>query len=359
MKEVKIQMDKKKDPELRKGKHTSSILTVKAVEDNSDEYVLNFVGSSETPDRHGDIVKSDDWNLSAYEKNPVFLWGHDHSGLPIGRAENVSVNTEEKRLEFKIKFAVEEYPFAKTVYKLYKGGFLNATSVGFIPKDVDYDEDKDAFILSNNELLELSAVTVPANPDALQMGFKKGLLDKEDLNGMRKQGMMEAIEKSMDKQEVEDFEKTVEEEVETTEEKDEVVDTTTGDETEKEETTTEPQETEETSDTEEPPVEETNTEEKEVEGVSKKYIDNLFSNLTKQIKELKDSLMSIDEKLKAAQETVEQEEVIEEDGEETPEKTQTEDPKPEEVEEDVEEEKSEEPQVITFENIGKYLTGRK
>ena len=144
--------------ELRKG--TDYMLHVKA-SPSDEEYTLNFVGSSETPDRHGDVVKSDGWRLDSYKANPVFLWGHDHRQLPIGKAVNVKVNKKEKRLEFKIKFAVEEYAFAATVYKLFKSGFLNATSVGFMVHDWEYDEKEDKFVLTDSELLELSAVTVP------------------------------------------------------------------------------------------------------------------------------------------------------------------------------------------------------
>ena len=165
------------------------VMTVKA-SGSEEENVLNFIGSSEAKDRQGDIVKSNGWRLEHYKTNPVFLWGHDHGGLPIGKTLEVKVNKKEKRLEFKVQFAVDEYPFARTVYNLYKKGFLNATSVGFMVNDWEYDEDEDAYLLTDNELLELSGVTVPANPEALRLGVSKGLFDAEDVTQMKELGML-------------------------------------------------------------------------------------------------------------------------------------------------------------------------
>lgn len=184
--------------EYKEIKPTSLIMNVKASSDPDEEYTIDMIGSSEAKDRDGDIIKADGWDLANYKANPVFLWGHDHGGLPIGKAIKVKVNKKEKRLEFKIKFAVDEYPFAATVYRLFKSGFLNATSVGFMVKDWEYDEDLKAYVLLKNELLELSAVTVPANPEALTLGISKGLFNDSDVEHMKNMGMLKRIEKEVD-----------------------------------------------------------------------------------------------------------------------------------------------------------------
>lgn len=150
---------------------------VKAVEDKDN--VLRFIGSDESPDRHGDIVVAEGWDLKNYKNNPVFLWGHDYDELPIGKAIDVYVDKKTKSLIFDIEFAVEEYPFAATVYKLYKGGYLNAVSVGFMVKDFSIEDD--VWYLEECELLELSAVTVPANPNALMAGINKGLFSTDEM----------------------------------------------------------------------------------------------------------------------------------------------------------------------------------
>jgi hypothetical protein len=61
---------------------------------------------------------------------------------------------------------------------------LNAVSVGFIANDVMPNKETGGFIVNDWELLEFSAVTVPANQDAIAQAVKsfgdenaKGMID--------------------------------------------------------------------------------------------------------------------------------------------------------------------------------------
>lgn len=159
-------------------------LVTKMVEVTEDR-VIRFVGSNEAADRTDDIIEVDGWDVDSYLKNPVFLWAHDYSIPPVGKAKRVTIDKRAKALIFDIYFptieelSTLEHPsehalFTDTVYKMYKAGILNATSVGFKGKkyDVRTDQaDKPAYErgmrFSGQELLELSAVPVPANPEAL------------------------------------------------------------------------------------------------------------------------------------------------------------------------------------------------
>ena len=129
---------------------------------DKDNSSLTGIFSTEDEDRHGDIVRQD-WDLKSFKKNPVVINSHQYFDATevIGKVEDIKVN-EDKQLEGKIKFAAEENPKAKIIFDLYAGGFLNAFSVGFIPKQFD---DKGTILKS--ELLELSTVSVPANAFAL------------------------------------------------------------------------------------------------------------------------------------------------------------------------------------------------
>jgi len=154
-----------------------------------EDRVLRFVGSDETPDRDSDIIEVSGWKLDEYLKNPVFLWAHQHDQPPVGKAVNVTIDAVSKKLLFDIKFpTADEYPFADTIYKLYKGGYLNATSVGF--QGVKYKTRDDDAVIDKPEwqrgrrymeqkLLELSAVPVPSNPNALQTIRSKGFEDED------------------------------------------------------------------------------------------------------------------------------------------------------------------------------------
>lgn len=127
------------------------------VEKSADEFTA--VASSETKDRHGDIVKQDGWDLKGFKDNPVLLFMHDHT-KPIGKATKVWVDTAGKaKLMFKgvISSATEE---ARAAKQLMQEGILRSFSVGFMPLEMDGDT------ITKSELHEISLVSVGANADA-------------------------------------------------------------------------------------------------------------------------------------------------------------------------------------------------
>jgi HK97 family phage prohead protease len=152
------------------------------------ENILEFIGSMEsTRDRDNEVIKSEGWELANYKKNPIVLWAHKYDELPVGKA--LSVNISKGKLVFQVKFAdAETYPFADTIYKLCKGGFLNATSVGFIPKEweVGKKEGDPSRTYLKQELLELSIVPVPSNPDALRNAYDTGLITVKEFEALTK-----------------------------------------------------------------------------------------------------------------------------------------------------------------------------
>ena len=142
-----------------------ALITLEKKSVQEDTRTITFIGSTPTVDRDRDIIPIDQWKLENYKSNPVFLWAHNYSELPLGKTLDVYV--EDNKLMFKVQFATkEENPKAENVYLLYKGGYLNATSVGF-RGNWNYDVNTDIGIYNDVELYELSAVPVPANPEAL------------------------------------------------------------------------------------------------------------------------------------------------------------------------------------------------
>ena len=135
----------------------------------SEDQAITFVLSTDEVDRHGDVISADGWVLDSYRENPVLLWAHDYRKPAIGRAAKVWV--EPHRLLAKMEFAPT--PFAQEVASLYRSGFQWGVSVGFKP--LRYEERRDektgAFLglrFLQQELLEVSAVPVPANRSALR-----------------------------------------------------------------------------------------------------------------------------------------------------------------------------------------------
>ena len=154
--------------------------------------ILEIAGSTEDKDRMGDIIRASGWKLKNFKKNPVFMWAHNYDDPPIGRANKVWIDKETKRLMFNVEFAPPEtYEFADTIYKLYKGGFLHATSVGFMPLDWEGKDEENPYpkwednVYTSQDLLELSAVPVPANPNALVSARDQGLITVKEFNAVR------------------------------------------------------------------------------------------------------------------------------------------------------------------------------
>lgn len=120
---------------------------------------ISFVASTEPEARDGLSLILENWNLENFEKNPVFLWSHDYWGsrLPIGRAE-VFKDLSARQLKTLVYFDQKD-EFARQVERKYREGFLHAVSVGWDSKIVDGKQQY--------ELLDISGVTIPGDPDAL------------------------------------------------------------------------------------------------------------------------------------------------------------------------------------------------
>jgi len=130
---------------------------------------VDFVISTASVDRMGDTIAVDGWKLDTYRKNPVVLWAHDASMLPIGKATNIRV--EDGKLKARAQFMPREMSgMSNAVFEMIRGGFLSATSVGFAPVKYafsDAAERKFGIDFIEQELLEFSVVTIPANAEAL------------------------------------------------------------------------------------------------------------------------------------------------------------------------------------------------
>ncbi len=142
-----------------------------------DDRCLRFTISTGTVDRERDTIAVAGWDLRNFLRNPVVLWGHDAEALPIGRAFDVGI--EGNALKASVRFIPTDTPergqFAEAVYRLARQGFLGATSVGFRPLKWEFTEDAErgaddwfpGIDFQQQELVEFSVVTVPANPEAL------------------------------------------------------------------------------------------------------------------------------------------------------------------------------------------------
>lgn len=125
------------------------------------------VFSDETPDRAGDVVRVAGWILDNFVRNPTMLWAHDHMIPAIGTIEDLAAVPP--RLAGFAQF--DESEFGDEIFQKFVALVLRAFSVGFRPikfAAMFSDEDVfDGFDFQEQELLEISAVNVPMNPEAL------------------------------------------------------------------------------------------------------------------------------------------------------------------------------------------------
>jgi HK97 family phage prohead protease len=152
------------------------------------------VASTESEDRDRDIIRVTGWELSNYRKNPVGLWCHNYFDHPHFKTEKIKRDLKNKKLIFKPIF--DTHDKAQLTWDQFKNGFLTSFSVGFKPEEFSYRDENQRWDagreFTKQELLEISAVPVPAHPDA-RIGLdafgveentllKLGFLDKSNFN---------------------------------------------------------------------------------------------------------------------------------------------------------------------------------
>ncbi len=139
--------------------------------------------TSDAIDRYGEVIEPKGIRVDNYLKNPVVLWCHDSRRPPI--AKNLDLKRKSQQIIANTLFDDEE--FADKVFQLYVKGFLNGWSIGARPiwkfcsgptpdeikarpelKDCDW-------IIRACELIEYSAVSIPANQEALGSEIGKSI----------------------------------------------------------------------------------------------------------------------------------------------------------------------------------------
>lgn len=153
----------------------------KSLEASYDAKATRIIATTNDVDRDGEIVDPRGVkNFESFMKNnPVILWQHRHNENPVGKAVGGRV------LDDRIELDVEWAPTAmgQEVKSLYDNGFMNAFSIGFIPRQSERKGEQ--FTWTEWELLEVSAVSIPANPMAnvIRSAEKSGM-ELVELKGM-------------------------------------------------------------------------------------------------------------------------------------------------------------------------------
>ena len=136
------------------------------------EGVISAIVSTEAIDRDGDIIRQANWELGHFKSHPILLSSHNYRGLRNQIGEWTKMDIEGTELVGTAKYYIGEgNEEADWGFNLAQKGRA-AFSVGFVP-DMDAAKEltiggKASFEFRGQELLEVSQVTVPSNPQALQ-----------------------------------------------------------------------------------------------------------------------------------------------------------------------------------------------
>ena len=172
---------------------------VTSTAEKTGDRVRRVVVSDESVDRYNTTFAADGWELRNYEANPVLLWCHDASAMPLGKATPIR---QGKQLladcEF---FGPELNPDADRVLRMLDAGIL-AVSHRFDPIEEEYNPERETgdwrdyvyppIDYKRQELLEVSIVTVPGNANALPL---RDLATAEDLRLVAQAAMVRALDK--------------------------------------------------------------------------------------------------------------------------------------------------------------------
>ncbi len=114
-----------------------------------------------------------DW--AEKKRLPAMLWQHNMSE-PIGIY--TEMKEDENGLYVKGRLLIDDDPLARRAHAHLKAGSLSGLSIGYMLNDYEYDNQKEAFILKDLELWEVSLVTFPANDEArisnVKNAFERG-----------------------------------------------------------------------------------------------------------------------------------------------------------------------------------------
>lgn len=162
-------------------KRLETPLNIKSLEENG-----TFAGYASVfgvKDEYSDIVipgaftKSlSDW--AERKRLPAMLWQHDRHE-PIGKFTKMV--EDETGLYVEGELLVDHDPLAKRAYGHLKAGSITAMSIGYriLADGYEWDAAKEAFLLKEIDLWEVSLVTFPANDQARITDVKTALASNE------------------------------------------------------------------------------------------------------------------------------------------------------------------------------------
>lgn len=169
---------------------------------DAENRTYEFIISDESLDRHGSVILSGAWDLNNFNKNGIFCYQHLSGGAFEDNNPDTILGPAAARLEGKQLIGTctfepaEDNQLAEKIKRKVDFGTLKATSVGFVPIDYSWGdekrgEDPGVFYFRKVDLLEFSIVNIPSNPNAVRKSFDQSVqkLMEESKVTVKKRGM--------------------------------------------------------------------------------------------------------------------------------------------------------------------------
>ena len=166
---------------------------------DEEKRTITFIASDDTKDTAGTVLNQDNWDLTRFNKNGVIGYQHkvyggwDDTDNPDNVIGKGFAYIEDKKLMVDITFEPAEInPLAEKIFQKILFGSLRAVSVGFLPIGqgrFGEGQDSNTYYFAGQELLEVSVVNIPANPNALKKSLEA---ESEYLEAERKRLRAEA-----------------------------------------------------------------------------------------------------------------------------------------------------------------------
>lgn len=148
---------------------------------------ITFVASDGTRDSAGTVLNVNGWKLDRFNSNGIIGYQHkvyggwDDTDNPDNVIGKGYAYVKDGQLLVDVEFEPAEInELAEKIYQKLLFGSLKAVSVGFMPvgkgqwgKDEESLDGKNpTYYYAGQELLEVSVVNIPANPNALKKGVE-------------------------------------------------------------------------------------------------------------------------------------------------------------------------------------------
>lgn len=161
---------------------------------------VEYIASDETIDSYREVIRAAGWRFTNFSKNAPFVDSHKYESVDCLLGRVIDFRIEGNRLIETVQWAIDaalpETHLANIGWKLTLAGYLKAVSVGFRPVrmvskwdndptgyikelrnlglDKSADTQKPHVIYQEQEQVELSAVIIGANPNALAKALRNG-----------------------------------------------------------------------------------------------------------------------------------------------------------------------------------------